>query len=164
MLFEAWVKPSQAILFNLIFMILNDMWIKANYKYEAFYVNCPSAARERQIVLYLAHVYDTKTYLKKFYDKHFRRIFSSTFQWYRQFYRNFPFSPSKSTKRVYFKKCIFNIFFYSLDRKLSIFQKGFLREIECERVDASPFRRAGLRDTARGLPSLRCLIIIFYNL
>ena len=44
--------------------------------YEAFHVNCSSAARERQIVLYLAHVYDTKTYLKKFYDKYFRRIFS----------------------------------------------------------------------------------------
>ena len=39
--------------------------------YEAFHVNCPSTARERQIVLYLPHVYDTKTYLKKFYDRHF---------------------------------------------------------------------------------------------
>ena len=55
---------------------------------------------ERQIVLYIAHVYDTKTNLKKYYDKHFRRIFSSAFQWCRQFSRNFPFSPSKSTKRV----------------------------------------------------------------
>ena len=34
--------------------------------YGAFHVNCPSAVRERQIVLYLAHVYDTKTYLKNF--------------------------------------------------------------------------------------------------
>ena len=69
------------------------------FTYEAFHVNCPSAARERQIVLYLAHVYNTKMYLKKFYEKHFRRIFSSAFQWCRQFSRNFPFSPSESTKR-----------------------------------------------------------------
>ena len=68
-------------------------------------------------------VYDTKTYLKKFYDKHFRRIFSSAFQWCRQFSRNFPFSPS-STNVLYLKKCIFNISFYPLDRKLSIFYVG----------------------------------------
>ena len=92
--------------------------------YEAFHVNCPSAARDRQIVLYLAHVYDTKTYLKKFYDKHFRRIFSSAFQWCRQFSRNFPLSPSKY-KTCYILKSVFLIFFfYSLDRKLSIFYVG----------------------------------------
>ena len=45
---------------------------------------------------------------------------------------------------LYLKKCIFNIFFYPLDRKQSIFYVGkdifqrvpemFMREIECERV------------------------------
>ena len=59
--------------------------IDGAHTYEAFHVNCPSAARERKIVLYLAHIYDTKTYLKKLYDQHFRCIFSSAFQWYRQF-------------------------------------------------------------------------------
>ena len=34
--------------------------------------------------------------LKKLFDKHFQRIFSSAFQWCRQFFRNFPFSPSKT--------------------------------------------------------------------
>ena len=44
---------------------------------------------------------------------------------------------------LYLKKCIFNIFFYPLNRKLTIFFVGedifqrvpemFLREIECER-------------------------------
>ena len=41
------------------------------------------AAREPQIVLFLTHVYDTKKYLKKLFDKRFRRIFSSAFQWRR---------------------------------------------------------------------------------
>ena len=39
--------------------------------YEAFNVNCPSAAREHQIGLYPVHVYGTKTYIKEFYDNHF---------------------------------------------------------------------------------------------
>ena len=34
------------------------------------------AAREPPIVLFLTHVYDTKKYLKKLFDKRFRRIFS----------------------------------------------------------------------------------------
>ena len=38
------------------------------------------AAREPQIVLFLTHVYDTKKYLKKLFDKRFQRIFSSDFQ------------------------------------------------------------------------------------
>ena len=38
------------------------------------------AARKPQIVLFLTHVYDTKMYLKKLFDKRFRRIFSSAFQ------------------------------------------------------------------------------------
>ena len=60
----------------------------------------------------------------------------------------------------------FNIFFYPLNRKLSIFyvekdifQKVteiFSVEIECERVDAPPFLRAVLRGTARGLRPPRC--------
>ena len=41
------------------------------------------AAREPQIVLFVTHVYDTKKYLKKLFDKRFRRIFSSAFQWCR---------------------------------------------------------------------------------
>ena len=65
------------------------------------------AAREPQIVLFLTHVYDTKIYLKKLFDKRFRRIFSSAFQWYRQFFRNFPFSPSKRTKSVISQKVYF---------------------------------------------------------
>ena len=65
------------------------------------------AAREPQIVLYLTHVYDNKIYLKKLFDKRVRRIFSSAFQWCRQFIRNFPFSPLKSTKRVISQKVYF---------------------------------------------------------
>ena len=75
-------------------------------------------------MLFLTHVYDTKMYLKKLFDKRFRRIFSSAFQWRKQFFQNFSFSPSKSTKKLYLKKCIFNIFFYPLDLKLSIFYVG----------------------------------------
>ena len=40
---------------------------------EAFHVNC-------QIVLFLTHVYDTKKYLEKLFDKRFQLIFSSAFQ------------------------------------------------------------------------------------
>ena len=76
-------------------------------EYEAFHVNCPSAAHERQIPLFLTHVYDSRMYLTKLFDKRFRRIFSSAFQWCSQFSRNFPFSPSKSTKRVRSQKVYF---------------------------------------------------------
>ena len=38
------------------------------------------AARESQIVLFLTNVDDIKMYLKKLFDKRFRRIFSSAFQ------------------------------------------------------------------------------------
>ena len=41
------------------------------------------AARKPQIVIFLTHVYDTKNYLKELFDKRFRRIFSSAFQWCR---------------------------------------------------------------------------------
>ena len=136
--------------------------------YEAFHVNCPSAARERQIVLYPVHVYDTRTYLEKFYDKHFWRLFSSAFQWYRQFSRNFSFSVSKSTKRVISQEVYFYYYFLTLwieswafFTEERIFAKEcprcFLREIECERVDAPPFLRA---DCA----PLVAYIITFYNL
>ena len=37
-------------------------------------------ARDPQIVLFLTHVYDTKMYLKKLFDKRFRRIFFSAVQ------------------------------------------------------------------------------------
>ena len=75
-------------------------------------------------MLCLTHVYYTKMYLEKLFDKRFRRIFSSAFQWCRQFSRNFPFSPSKSTKRVISQKVYFEYFFDPLDRKLSIFYVG----------------------------------------
>ena len=65
------------------------------------------AAREPQIVLFLTHVYDTKMYLKKLFDKRFRRSFSSAFQWCKQFFQNFSFSPSKSTKHVISQKVYF---------------------------------------------------------
>ena len=65
------------------------------------------AAREPQIVLFLTHIYDTKMCFKKLFDERFRRIFSSAFQWRRQFFRNFPFSPQKSTKRVISQKVYF---------------------------------------------------------
>ena len=105
---KSWIDNyySYLWLFSLIYEywslvdVIGPSLIFILYIYEAFHVNCPGAARERQIVLYLAHVYDTKTYFQKFYDKHFRLIFSSAFQWCRQFSRKFPFSPSKSTKRV----------------------------------------------------------------
>ena len=55
----------------------------------------------------------------------------------------FHFHLQKVQNMLYLKKCIFNIFFYPLDRKLSIFYveedifkecpRCFLREIECER-------------------------------
>ena len=43
-------------------------------------------------------------FLKKLFDKRFRRIYFSAFQWCRQFFQNFLFSPSKSTKRVISQK------------------------------------------------------------
>ena len=53
---------------------------------------------EPQIVLFLTHVYDTKIYFKKLFDKRFRRIFSSVVLWCRQFFRNLlPVSPSDQT-------------------------------------------------------------------
>ena len=57
---------------------------------------CATYIWESQILLFLTHVYDTKMYLKKLFDKRFWRIFSSAFQWCSQFFRNFPFWPSKS--------------------------------------------------------------------
>ena len=71
------------------------------------------AAREPQTVLFLTHIYDTKMCFKKLFDKRFRRIFSSAFQWRRQFFRNFPFSAPKSTKRD-ISKSVFLIFFVTL--------------------------------------------------
>ena len=40
----------------------------------------PARGAQPQIVLLLTHVYDTKKYLKKLFDKRFRRIFFSAFQ------------------------------------------------------------------------------------
>ena len=39
------------------------------YMCEAFHVNCPSAVREPQMVLFSTHIYDTKMYFKKLFDK-----------------------------------------------------------------------------------------------
>ena len=75
--------------------------------YEAFRLNSPSAARERQIMLFSSRVYDINMHLKKLCDKRFRRIFSSAFQWCRWFFRNFPFSPSKSIKHTISRKVYF---------------------------------------------------------
>ena len=69
-----------------------------------FTSTAPRVAREPQIVLFLTHVSDTKIYLKKLFDKRFRRIFSSAFQWCMQFFRNFPFSPSKTLFAFYFSQ------------------------------------------------------------
>ena len=54
--------------------------------YEAFRLNSPSAARERQIMLFSNRVYDINMHFKKLCDKRFRRIFSSAFQWCRWFF------------------------------------------------------------------------------
>ena len=83
------------------------------------------AVRDPQIVLFLTHVYDTKMYLKKFFDKRFRRIFSSTFQWCRQFFRDFPFSPSKSlshsiSRRKHLGHSLKNILSYVKNAQLPI--------------------------------------------
>ena len=99
--------------------------------------------REPQIVLFLTHIYDTKMCFKKLFDKHFRRIFSSAFQWW-SFSEIFHFHLQKLQNVLYLEKCIFNIFFYPLDRKLSIFYvekdifqrvpEVFSREIEYKRL------------------------------
>ena len=83
------------------------------------------AAREPQIVQFLTYVYDTKMYFKKLFDKRFRRIFSSAFQWCRQFFRNFPFWPSKTlshsiSNRKHFGHSLGNILFYVKNAQLSI--------------------------------------------
>ena len=62
----------------------------------------------------------------------------------------FHFHLHKIQYVLYLKNFVFNIFFYSVDGKLSIFFVGkdifstvpemLLREIECERVDAFPAR------------------------
>ena len=75
------------------------------------------AARELQIVQFITHVYDTKMYFKTLFDKYFRRIFSSAFQWCRQFFRNFPFWPSKTlshsiSNRKHFGHSLGNILSY----------------------------------------------------
>ena len=83
------------------------------------------AARESQIVLFLTHDYDTKMYLKKWFDKRFRRIFSSAFQWCRQFFRNFTFWSSKTlsnsiSRRKHLGHSLENILSYVKNAQLSI--------------------------------------------
>ena len=73
------------------------------YVYEAFHVNCPSAARESQIVLFLTHVYDIKMYLKNCLISVSDVFFHSD--------EIFYFHLQKVQNVLYLKKCIFNIFF-----------------------------------------------------
>ena len=89
----------------MVFMVLKDIEISILKQHFIQVIRCiwgvsrqlpQRAAREPQIVLFLTHVYDTKMYFKKLFDKCFRRIFFSAFQRCRQFFRNFPFSPSKT--------------------------------------------------------------------
>ena len=82
------------------FMATNSIWRCIKATSEAFRLNSPSAARERQIMLYLSRFYDINMHFKKLCDKRFRRIFSSAFQWCRWFFWNFPFSPPTSIKHT----------------------------------------------------------------
>ena len=72
----------------------------------------------------LTHVYDTKMYLKKLFDKRFRRIFSQLSNDVSNFSKIFHFHLQQVQNMLYLKKCIFNIFLYPLDRKLTIFYVG----------------------------------------
>ena len=89
------------------FLSLYGLLVCGLYKWGVSRQLPQRAAREPQIVLFLTHVYNTKMYLQKLFDKRFRRIFSSAFQWCKQFFRNFPFSHSKSTKSVISQKVYF---------------------------------------------------------
>ena len=90
-------------------------------------------------MLFLTHVYDTKMYLKKLFDKRFRRIFPQLSNDVGSFSEIFHFHLQKVQKVLYLKKYIFNIFFYPLNRKLSIFlrRKGYFpksaRDVFCEK-------------------------------
>ena len=79
--------------------------------YEAFHVNCPIAARERQIVLYVAHVYDTKTYLIYFMIIIFDVFFPQISNGVGSFPEIFDFRLQKVQNVLYLKKGIFNIFY-----------------------------------------------------
>ena len=73
----------------------------------------------------------------------FTVFFPQLFNDVSSFSKIFHFHLQKVQNMLYLQKCIFNNFFYPLDRKLSIFYVGhdifqrvpemFLREIECER-------------------------------
>ena len=75
-------------------------------------------------MLFLTHVYDTKMYLKKLFDKLFDVFFPQLSNRVISFTKNFHFHLQKVQNMLYLKKCIFNIFFYPLDRKLTIFYIG----------------------------------------
>ena len=84
--------------------------VKSLFIYEAFHVNCPIAARERQIVLYLDHFYDTKTYLNfmiSISDVFFPQLSNGV----DSFPEIFHFRLQKVQNVLCLKKCIFNIFF-----------------------------------------------------
>ena len=83
------------------------------------------AARKPQIVLFLTYVYDTRMYFEKLFDKRFRCIFSSAFQWCRQFFWNFPFWSSKTlsnsiSHRKHLGHASENILSYVKNAQLSI--------------------------------------------
>ena len=92
-----------------------------------FASTAPARGARPQIVLFLTHVYDTKMNFKKLFDKRFRRIFSSAFQWRRQFFRNFPFWPSKTlshsiSNKKHFGHSFGNILSYVENAQLSIYR------------------------------------------
>ena len=91
--------------------------------------NCPSVVREPQIVMFRTHVYDILQKLQNnLYLKKYILIF---------FFLPFRLKAEHffTQKMIFFKIC----------------SRCFLREIERERVDATPLLRAVLWGTARGL-------------
>ena len=72
-------------------------------------------------MIFLTHVYDTKMYLKNCLINVFDVFFPKLSNDVSSFSNNFHFHLQKVQNMLYLKKCIFNIFFYPLDRKLTIF-------------------------------------------
>ena len=60
--------------------------------------------REPQIVQFLTHVYDTKMYFKKLFDKRFRRIFPQLSNDVGSFSEIFHFDLQKVQNVLYLKK------------------------------------------------------------
>ena len=75
-------------------------------------------------MLFLTHVYDTKIYLKNCLINVSDVFFPQLSNDVRSFSKIFHFHLQKVQNMLYLKKCIFNIIFNPLDRKLSIFYVG----------------------------------------